>query len=291
MTGYQEPAEPFEKPTNAKEWAAVYAALAAPLPAASVDFRADSGGSQRDGKWTCRVVGYVDRTAVIERLNAVCGVGNWTHYWREIGALDREGNVQLARGYLQLWNGAKHWDVGTPSNSDPSKGAVSDLLKREATHVGVATYLGNLPGNLYCECVMKGDKVSYLTDEGVASLRARLAAWDGKPGTFPKSARPSSQAQHRQETQQEDASSPTPAAAPVATAKPTPAAKSAASAQADLATGPNGEPMASDQQLSAIGKLCVALGREAPTGRVTLEEAKTLIAELSAEYQKARRAS
>jgi hypothetical protein len=49
--------------------------------------------------------------------------------------------------------------------------------------------------------------------------------------------------------------------------------------------------MATEQQLRSISKLCEALGKPQPTPGLTLAQARELISQLSAEYQRMRRAS
>jgi hypothetical protein len=73
-----------------------------------------------------------------------------------------------------------------------------------------------------------------------------------------------------------------PAARPV----PTPAAAAPAQRNATSA-----EPMATEQQLRSISKLCEALGRPEPEPGLTLAQARELISQLSGEYQRMRRAS
>lgn len=51
------------------------------------------------------------------------------------------------------------------------------------------------------------------------------------------------------------------------------------------------EPVASEQQMVSIRKLCVALGRPEPTEPLSYAEARQVISQLSTEYQRARRAS
>lgn len=77
-----------------------------------------------------------------------------------------------------------------------------------------------------------------------------------------------------------------PVAAQTASATPatTPAAKTASAKGAD-------EPVASEQQLVSIRKLCAALGKPEPDASLTYAEARQLISQLSTEYQRSRRAS
>jgi hypothetical protein len=71
-----------------------------------------------------------------------------------------------------------------------------------------------------------------------------------------------------------------PAARPVAAAP--------ASAKADALAS---EPLATEQQLRSILKLCEALGKPEPESGLTLAQARELISQLSGEYQRMRRAS
>ncbi|HET8907679.1 MAG TPA: hypothetical protein VFN11_12020 [Ktedonobacterales bacterium] len=75
-----------------------------------------------------------------------------------------------------------------------------------------------------------------------------------------------------------------------APATPAPAAPTAPVAKATPARGSD-EPVASEQQLVSIRKLCVALGKPEPNASLTYAEARQLISQLSTEYQRSRRAS
>jgi hypothetical protein len=57
------------------------------------------------------------------------------------------------------------------------------------------------------------------------------------------------------------------------------------------ATRGSDEPVASEQQLVSIRKLCVALGKPEPDASLSYAEARQLISQLSTEYQRSRRAS
>jgi hypothetical protein len=71
-------------------------------------------------------------------------------------------------------------------------------------------------------------------------------------------------------------------------ARPAPAAAATAPAQRNT---PAAEPMATEQQLRSISKLCEALGKPEPEPGLTLAQARELISQLSGEYQRMRRAS
>jgi hypothetical protein len=56
-------------------------------------------------------------------------------------------------------------------------------------------------------------------------------------------------------------------------------------------TGGEREQPATEQQLVSIRKLSVALGKPEPDGTLTFAQARQVIAQLSGEYQRARKAS
>jgi hypothetical protein len=188
FTRFTLPEKPLAKPTTPEEWAEVYRLLSQPLPPAWVSFRADSAPMKRrngaPGEFV-RVVGYIDRSTVTMVLNAVCGVGCWSFRFKPL-SLSPAGEVVTGLGRLQLWDTGVHEDVGSQSNQDPSKGCASDTLKRTASQVGIATYLSNLPGALFCDIERWGDGKSdwKLSKAGLDKLYAILAAWDGKPDTW-----------------------------------------------------------------------------------------------------------
>jgi hypothetical protein len=71
-------------------------------------------------------------------------------------------------------------------------------------------------------------------------------------------------------------------------ARSVPAAAASAPAQRNA---PASEPLATEQQLRSISKLCEALGKPEPEPGLTLAQARELISQLSGEYQRMRRAS
>ncbi|HEY7019494.1 MAG TPA: hypothetical protein VH349_00155 [Ktedonobacterales bacterium] len=72
-------------------------------------------------------------------------------------------------------------------------------------------------------------------------------------------------------------------------ARPVPA--TAAASTPAQRNAPSAEPMATEQQLRSISKLCEALGKPEPEPGLTLALARELISQLSGEYQRMRRAS
>jgi hypothetical protein len=89
-------------------------------------------------------VAYIDARTVMDRLDAVLGVGGWQTSYREMAS----GVVCTLRVKVDgEW--VSHEDVGSfseqPDQGDKLKAAFSDALKRVAVHVGIGRYLYALP--------------------------------------------------------------------------------------------------------------------------------------------------
>lgn len=122
------------------DWRAIGAALCAPFAPEQVEWRIQ-GKANAKGK--AQVVAYLDARAVAERLDDVVGPGGWSFDWTPIH-VDGQGNIQTARGALVIHDVSKS-DVGTASTFEPSKGCVSDTLKRCAVLWGIGRYLYSVP--------------------------------------------------------------------------------------------------------------------------------------------------
>jgi hypothetical protein len=111
-------------------------ALAAPFPDGEVKFKPQTvKGNQ------CLAVAYVTARAVMDRLDAVMGVGGWQDSYEPLAA-----GCVLCRLSLKF---ADEWvtreDVGgqseQPDEADRLKAAYSDALKRAAVKFGIGRYL------------------------------------------------------------------------------------------------------------------------------------------------------
>lgn len=121
------------------DWTRLGKALAAPFGSEEVEWR-PQGKSGANSK--TQVIAYITSAAIQERLDAVMGAGAWSFTWEPL-VVDG-GEVRVAKGALTLLGVVKE-DVGTASNWEPSKGCVTDALKRCATLWGIGRYLRNLP--------------------------------------------------------------------------------------------------------------------------------------------------
>ena len=122
--------------------------LKAPFPSSWVGWKAQS--TNRD-KTRALAVAYVDARAVMARLDAVVGPGNWSDEYRVIRddtytVRDASGNERRVREVevecrLTVMDVTKS-DVGS---GEDAKSAYSDAFKRAAVKFGIARYLYSLP--------------------------------------------------------------------------------------------------------------------------------------------------
>lgn len=117
-----------------EKWATWTARLQEPFDPEEVDYRVQRG---------TMVVAYVDARTVAKHLDEAVGAENWSFDWSVV-SLSAKNEVALAKGMLTI-GGITKCDVGEDSNYSPSKGAVSDALKRAAVLFGVGRYLYDLP--------------------------------------------------------------------------------------------------------------------------------------------------
>jgi hypothetical protein len=90
-------------------------------------------------KPSCSCVAYIDARDVMDRLDLVCGAGNWQDKFEVI-------NGQLFCHIGIFVNDKWVWktDTGTESQTEKEKGLVSDAFKRAAVKWGVGRFLYNL---------------------------------------------------------------------------------------------------------------------------------------------------
>ena len=148
------------------DWNIIAAELAAPFDPMDVDFRVQ-GKASTSGK--VQVLAYIDARAVQERLDRVVGPQNWTFEWSPV-AIDAKGDIQCAKGTITIYGIAKS-DVGTASNFEGDKGAVSGAQKRAAVQWGIGRYLYALPTSWIPDA-------KFISDTTLAQLRSKLP----KPG-------------------------------------------------------------------------------------------------------------
>jgi hypothetical protein len=148
------------------DWQTVGAALRAPFPAESVEWRPQ--GKTGVGGKRVQLVAYVDARCIQERLDAVVGVGGWSFALTPLAV--EGGELRVALGTLTV-HGVSKSDVGTASQWEASKGCASDALKRAAVQFGIGRYLYALP-----QVWVDLDGEGHVPPAFLARLRTRLAA-------------------------------------------------------------------------------------------------------------------
>ena len=268
---------------SSEQWQEIARQLQAPFAREDVEFRVQGRVSDQSGR--AQVVAYVDARVVQDRLDQVVGPGNWSFDWEPV--LVENGQVMLAKGTLTVLGVAKS-DIGSASNFEQSLGCVSHAFKRAAVHWGVGRYLYGLP--MSWVTVEKGGRLS---DAVMTSLRNSLP----KPA---EAAQSEDEASKKREPRKIAPAAPTTAASAAprrqSVIRETPLQEPVAETPERAASEARGEargdePAATEQQLVSIRKLCEALKRPEPEGVVSYEQARRLITQLSADYQRMRRAS
>lgn len=140
--------------------------LQAPLDPEAVDFRPQG---QLNDKGMGRVVAYIDARAVQDRLDEVFGAGGWSFDWQPL-VIDNA--VKVVKGTITI-AGVSKSDIGDAGDTEPSKSAVSDALKRAAVQWGIGRYLYGL-GTTYVKGRVAG-KSWVPEDSEVARLRQQIA--------------------------------------------------------------------------------------------------------------------
>ena len=147
------------------DWETIGAQLAAPFNPDEVEWRLSgkAGANVRTS-----LVAYVDARTIQDRLDEVVGVGGWSFDWTPV--VVEGGEVKAAKGTLTILGVSKS-DIGTASNWEASKGAVSDCLKRAAVQFGLGRYLYAL-----LAAWVTLDKDGKVPDETLATIRKKVAA-------------------------------------------------------------------------------------------------------------------
>jgi hypothetical protein len=118
-------------------------ALADPFAASDVEWRMQSCGKTRDGKFWGKCLAYITNRAIMERLDDVCGPENWRNEYAAApgatsGILCGIG-IQIDAGqWVTKWDGAEETDI------EHVKGGLSNAMKRAGVQWGIGRYLYNL---------------------------------------------------------------------------------------------------------------------------------------------------
>ena len=115
----------------------MFAALSAPFPPEAISWRP---GSTNKDKTKARALAYLDARDVMQRLDEVCGPGNWQSRYVPMpnGTTCCEIGIHSEREWIWKANGAGNTDI------EGEKGGYSDAFKRAAVLWGIGRYLYSL---------------------------------------------------------------------------------------------------------------------------------------------------
>ena len=110
-----------------------------PFPASDIEWRVQQAGEKNDKVWAS-VLAYVTNRAIMNRLDDVCGQGNWKNEYKEwIGGSVLCGlSIKIDNEWVTKWDGAEQTDF------EATKGGLSGAMKRAAVQWGIGRYLYNL---------------------------------------------------------------------------------------------------------------------------------------------------
>lgn len=116
------------------------AKLQEPFPAHDIEWRIGRAGKNDNGIWA-KVLAYVTNRAIQDRLDEVCGPGNWRNEYREGpgGGVLCGLSVRVDGEWVTKWDGADNTEI------EAVKGGLSGAMKRAAVQWGVGRYLYWLP--------------------------------------------------------------------------------------------------------------------------------------------------
>lgn len=125
--------------------------LKEPFPADDIEWREQRNGVGKDGKPWAMVLAYVTNRAIMNRLDDVCGPGNWKN---EFTASPNGGvlcaiYIRINGEWVGKWDGADNTDI------EQVKGGLSGAMKRAAVQWGIGRYLYNLEAT-FAQVVEKG---------------------------------------------------------------------------------------------------------------------------------------
>lgn len=116
----------------------LFDALSAPFPTDAIDWRV---GSTTQDESKGMAFAYIDARAVMDRLDAVCGVDGWENEY-----VFGPGSMVICKLSIRMPDGTliTKCDGAGETDVEGQKGALSDALKRAAVRFGVGRYLYGL---------------------------------------------------------------------------------------------------------------------------------------------------
>lgn len=110
----------------------IFDGLSAPFPADFIDWRV---GSTNKDKTKGMALAYMDARAAMDRLDSVCGPGNWQNTYTQAGS------IMICSIGIKFNEWVWKSDGAGATDFEGEKGAMSDAFKRACVRWGVGRYL------------------------------------------------------------------------------------------------------------------------------------------------------
>jgi len=115
--------------------------LKEPFPENDIEWRPQRSGVKKNGDPYAMTLAYVTNRAVMDRLDAVVGVGNWKNEYKASpnGGIICKLSIKVDDEWVTKEDGAENTKV------EAVKGGLSGAMKRAAVQWGIGRYLYKLP--------------------------------------------------------------------------------------------------------------------------------------------------
>ena len=111
--------------------------LKKPFPSKDIEWRVTRSGVKQNGEPWALVAAYVTNRAIMDRLDGVCGPGNWMNQFTggPNGGQLCGISIRVGDEWITKWDGADNTDI------ESVKGGLSNAMKRAAVQWGIGRYL------------------------------------------------------------------------------------------------------------------------------------------------------
>lgn len=127
--------------------------LSEPFAKEDIEWRIQRTGVASSGPWAM-VLAYVTNRAVQQRLDEVCGAGNWQNEFKE----SPDGGVLCGISICNNDRWVTKYDGAENTQVEAVKGGLSGAMKRAAVQWGIGRYLYKLDANFVQLKAQKDDK-------------------------------------------------------------------------------------------------------------------------------------
>jgi hypothetical protein len=169
--------------------------LREPFPADEVHWRVAQVGKGRGGKIWAKVLAYMDNRCVMDRLDEVFGPENWRNEFKPAPATGKDNDsiicgisLRIGDEWITKWDGASNSDI------EPTKGGLSDAMKRAAVQWGIGRYLYNIKES-WANIDDKGSR--YSNSKVKVDGKEEWVSFNWEPPVLPDWALPESERKNR----------------------------------------------------------------------------------------------